>query len=122
MTRWRAAAALGLALLLSATDGVRAHAFLDRAEPRVGSTVKVPPARVRLWFTQRLEPPFSTAQVFNEAGQQVDRKDVQVEAVGPALLVVSLPELGPGRYKVVWRVLSVDTHVTNGDFIFRVAP
>ena len=122
MMRWRAATVLGLALLLSAPVGVHAHAFLDRADPRVGSTVKTPPTRVRLWFTQRLEAAFCTVQVLNEAGQQVDRKDMRPEAANPALLVVSLPALGPGRYTVLWRVLSVDSHVTNGDFTFRVAP
>jgi len=34
---------------------------------------------------------------------------------------VSLPKLDPGRYKVTWRALSVDTHVTEGDFTFEVA-
>jgi len=30
--------------------------------------------------------------------------------------------LKPGKYKVVWRVTSVDTHVTHGDFTFDVSP
>jgi copper resistance protein C len=37
-------------------------------------------------------------------------------------LEVSVPALAPGRYRVVWRVLSLDTHVTEGDFTFDVAP
>ena len=36
------------------------------------------------------------------------------------LLRVSLPPLHPGMYRVVWRVLSVDSHVTEGQFAFRV--
>jgi len=28
--------------------------------------------------------------------------------------------LKPGKYKVVWRAVSVDTHATNGDFKFEV--
>jgi methionine-rich copper-binding protein CopC len=36
------------------------HAFLERAEPRVGSTVRSAPPQVRVWFTQNLEPAFST--------------------------------------------------------------
>ena len=35
---------------------------------------------------------------------------------------VSAPPLAPGRYTVHWRVLSVDTHVTEGTFAFTVAP
>jgi methionine-rich copper-binding protein CopC len=33
---------------------------------------------------------------------------------------VSLKPLRPGTYKVSWRVLSVDTHTTEGTFTFRV--
>ncbi len=113
---------LASALLLAAVAGAGAHAFLDRAEPRVGSTVKTPPAQVRLWFTQPLEPAFSTVRVLDGSGRQVDKRDVTVDPGKPDLLTVSVPALGPGTYKVVWRVLSVDTHVTEGDFTFTVAP
>jgi methionine-rich copper-binding protein CopC len=32
-----------------------------------------------------------------------------------------VPQLAPGRYQVKWRVLSVDTHVSEGDYSFDVA-
>jgi methionine-rich copper-binding protein CopC len=99
-----------------------AHAFLERADPRVGSTVRTSPAQVRLWFTEQLEPAFSSVQVVNESGQQVDKGDAQVDPAARKQLHVSLSPLSPGTYKVIWRVLSVDTHVTEGDFTFRVAP
>jgi methionine-rich copper-binding protein CopC len=35
---------------------------------------------------------------------------------------VPLKALPPGSYKVMWRVLSVDTHRTQGDFSFRIGP
>ena len=38
------------------------------------------------------------------------------------ILRASLKPLAAGTYKVVWRVVSVDTHVTNGDFRFTMAP
>ncbi len=115
-------ALLALAILLAGATAVGAHAFLDRAEPRVGSTVRTAPAQVRLWFTEQIEPAFSSVRVIAEAGQQVDKKDVQTDPAAPNQLRVSLPPLPAGKYKVVWRVLSVDTHVTEGDFTFRVAP
>src|SRR6266481_2921149 len=31
-----------------------------------------------------------------------------------------LPPLPPGRYKVLWRVLSIDADVTEGGFSFRI--
>jgi len=100
---------------------LRAHAFLDHAAPAVGSTVRAPPSQVRLWFTQPLEPAFSSVRVVDQSGKQVDRRDAGVDSRDPTMLHVSLPALAPGRYRVIWRVLSVDTHVTEGDFTFDVA-
>lgn len=116
---------LALAVLpgLLALTHARAHAFLDHTNPLVGSAVKQAPADVRLWYTQGLEPAFSRVQVFDAAGKEVDEKDVHIDAKNNHLLVVSLPAgLGAGTYKVVWRVVSVDTHPTEGSFKFRVEP
>jgi methionine-rich copper-binding protein CopC len=113
-------AVLSLIIVLAAAAG--AHAFLDRAEPRAGSTLKTSPPRVRLWFTGALEPAYSRVHVVNAAGERVDAGDSQVDAGNRAVLTVSLPSLAPGRYKVVWRILSVDTHVSEGDFSFRITP
>ena len=116
------ALAAALAALALSAAGAGAHAFLDRAEPRVGSKVKAPPVEVRLFFTQQLEPAFSSATVLDETGRQVDKGDSRVDDADRAQLRLSLDRLVPGTYKVFWRVLSVDTHVTEGDFKFRVAP
>jgi len=113
-------AAAALTALLLGAGVAWGHAFLERAEPRVGSTVKSPPSQVRAWFTQDLEPAFSTLEVVNERGERVDRGPAQFDAASPTLLQVPLRPLGPGTYRVKWRVLSVDTHVTEGDFTFRI--
>ena len=99
-----------------------AHAFLDHALPRVGSTVHGSPSEVRLWFTQDLEPAFSTLRVVDDSGKQVDEKDKGSDPRDASVLRVSVSKLSPGRYRVLWRVVSVDTHVTEGDFIFIVVP
>jgi methionine-rich copper-binding protein CopC len=115
-------AAIALTALLLGAAAAWGHAFLDRAEPRVGSTVKAAPAQVRVWFTEELEPAFSTLDVVNQAGERVDRGPARVDPGSPVLLQVPLKPLAPGAYRVKWRVLSVDTHVTEGDFTFRIAP
>ena len=115
----RALAAAGVVLGLAWPAHASAHAFLDHASPRVGSTVHGSPADVRLWFTQELEPAFSTLSVQDAAGKRVDKGDAKV---AQDTMQVSLPTLAPGRYTVKWRALSVDTHVTEGDFTFEVAP
>jgi len=114
-------AAAALAALLLGAGVAWGHAFLERAEPRVGSTVKAAPSQVRVWFTEAIEPAFSTLEVVNQVGDRVDRGPARVDAASPAVLQVPLKPLGPGTYRVKWRVLSVDTHVTEGDFTFRVA-
>lgn len=112
-----------LTLLLVGLIGLarlEAHAFLKWAEPAVGSTVQKSPGEVRIWFTENIEPAFSTVRVVDASGKEVDKRDVHLDRSNHALLHVSLPHLEAGIYKVVWRVVSVDTHVTNGSFTFRV--
>ncbi len=114
------AAALVATLVLPA--GALAHAFLDRAVPAVGGKVHGQPAEVRLRFSQPLEAAFSTVKVLDAGGKQVDSMDKRLDPQDASVLRVSLPKLTPGEYRVVWRVLSADTHVTEGDYTFEVAP
>jgi copper resistance protein C len=104
-------------LLLLATGEASAHAFLDHAEPRVGNKVASPPHDVTLWFTQKLEPAFSTVTVTNAAGQRVDTGKPRVSG---NQMSISLRPGGVGTYHVTWHVLSVDTHTTDGNFTFQV--
>ncbi len=99
-----------------------AHALLESTVPAAGSTVHQSPTQLELRFTQRVEPAFSSIHVLDSDGTEVDNSDPQVDSVDGTLLRVSLPRLAPGRYRVVWRVLSVDNHVVKGDFTFDVAP
>ena len=110
---------VALALLLSTSLAVHAHAFLDHAEPRVGSTVSYAPRQVVLWFTQDLEPAFSGAEVRNAVGARVDQ-GARVDPSRRSVMRLPLKALGPGTYKVHWHVLSVDTHTTEGSFSFSV--
>ena len=108
--------------LLGLADPAFAHAFLDTAEPAVGSTVKVAPTSVAITFTEALEPSFSSIDVEDGAGERVDLNDAHVAPDDPMRFMVGLKPLKPGRYKVNWRVTSVDTHKTNGNFNFTVSP
>ena len=104
-------------LITLATGAAHAHAFLDHADPRVGNKVASPPREVTLWFTQKLEPAFSSVTVTNAAGERVDSGKPRVSG---NQMSVSLRAGGSGTYHVNWRVLSVDTHTTNGNFTFQV--
>ena len=115
-------AAIAFAIAVGASPAAVAHAFLDRAVPAVGSQVRGAPTSVTLWFTQELEPAFSTVKVQDAQGLEVERSDKSVDSRDRRALRVSLSPLPPGTYRVVWRALSVDGHVTEGDFTFTVVP
>jgi methionine-rich copper-binding protein CopC len=114
--------AIAVILLLFGAGAALAHAHLSRAQPAAGSTVKAPPAELVLWFSEALEPGFSTVQVTDEAGGRVDRETVAADPGDAKVLRVALKPLVAGSYKIAWRVTSVDSHTTSGTFMFRVAP
>jgi copper resistance protein C len=100
-----------------AAPAARAHAFLDHASPLVGSTVPSAPREVTLWFTQDLEPAFSTIAVTDGNGARVDQGK---PAISANTMRIGLKALGSGTYRVRWHALSVDTHTTEGSFTFHV--
>lgn len=97
-----------------------AHAFLTRSVPAVGSTVAAPPARLVLSYTEDLEIPFCSVVVTDAAGAEVQTsKPLPVPGHGDEMQV-KLHITAPGKYKVTWHALSVDTHKTQGSFSFSV--
>lgn len=106
--------------LIAAGTSAQAHALLDHASPGVGSSIATAPPVLSLSFTQELEPAFTNVTVTNEAGQRVDLGNAQVPLGTPAELRVGLRPLPPGTYTVSWRVVSVDTHPTEGRFQFTI--
>jgi copper resistance protein C len=107
-------------ILLAGSARLEAHAFLKHADPGVGSTVQTSPREVQIRFTENIEPAVSSIQVFDASGKEVDKRDLHPDHSDHALLHLSLPPLAAGTYKVAWRVVSVDTHVTSGNFTFQV--
>jgi methionine-rich copper-binding protein CopC len=106
-----------LSALLLGIASAAAHAHLTRAEPSVDSTVASPPHELTLWFTENLESVFSSIEVTDAAGARMDEGQPQISG---KVMHVGLKALQPGAYKVQWRALSVDTHKTDGTFMFQV--
>ena len=114
---------LAVLSVIAAAVRVEAHAFLVRSEPRVGSKVNTTPTEVRVLFSETVQAGLSSIQVFDVSGKQVDKKNTHSDRTNRAVLCVSLfPALRPGSYKVIWRVTSMDTHVTDGNFHFQIVP
>ncbi len=109
--------------ILLAPSALRAHAFADHSEPRVGSTIAKAPSEVKIWFTQEIEPAFSKIEVFGPDGKEIDKKDTHIDPADHHVMIVSLPSaVAAGTYRVHWHVVSVDTHHTQNDFKFVVKP
>jgi methionine-rich copper-binding protein CopC len=108
---------LAMFLVLGPVSLAQAHAFLDHADPPVGSTVAAP-AQVEIWMTKGVRSPYSAVQVFDEKGAEVDKGNTKIQ---DETMTVSLPKLSPGKYTVKWKAESQDCgHKTSGTFPFTV--
>jgi len=112
---------LTLIFTLACFSPAQAHAFLDHADPKVGSTVDLSPSVVKIWFTMDVQGPLTNIQVFDVAGHEVDKKDDKIDPNNKALMFVSVPKLPSGTYKVVWHAVCPWGHHTTGNFTFVVA-
>jgi hypothetical protein len=126
-----------------------AHAFLNASTPAADSTVTTPPKEVRLSYSEQAEIRFSIFKVYKinaaagadmralhaaadslvaanllKRGDEAARSDAGLANTTRSSddIVVRLKDLEPGAYVLMWRVLSVDTHTTQGSFIFVYAP
>ncbi len=107
------------AVLAGASAPALAHAFLEPAVPAAGDNLRKAPTRIELHFSEALEPAFSGIAVSDDTGRDM--------AAGPAIaqgteMDLPLKPLPPGRYRVSWHAVSVDTHRTEGRYNFLVLP
>jgi methionine-rich copper-binding protein CopC len=109
----------GLGLLWTLSSAL-AHPELLEATPRDGSIVASSPPEVRLTFTERIEPRLSGVEITDASGKRVNAGRLQVQG---SQAVIALPDaLSPGRYRVNWHAISVDTHRAQGTITFEVQP
>ena len=102
------------------TSPAFSHAVLERSEPAANASVPTSPRQVALWFTETVDPAFSTVAVVDREGKPVGLGAVRVSGDQRGL-IASVGELPRGVYTVRWRVLSAtDGHATSGFFVFAV--
>lgn len=109
-----------LAVLVAVSGRASPHAFVDTSVPADRSTVREAPGEVTVRFTESVELEFSRITVKSGAGETVSTGPIRQPAGNT--LTVGLKTLGPGSYTIEWRVLSVDTHVTDGVLRFTIGP
>lgn len=102
---------------------VSAHevTFLQ-SDPMNGAIVAQAPAQIRAQFGEELQTGVSILQVFNADGHRVDSEDGQVDLTDPdhASLVVDLPALPDGAYRVRWYIVLLDGDASESSFSFFV--
>ncbi len=149
MTRSRGVAAWVATLVLTLTGVAAAHAYLKTSAPVEDGSVDSLPKEVRLVFTEPVEVRFSIFKVYRidadpgldphrlnaaagalvskmlqKRGAEADRADAGLATTARTTAEIALrlkPDLLPGPYVVMWRVLSIDTHTTQGFYVFIYA-
>ena len=123
---------LALCLLLLFPGVASAHAILLHSDPAKDAVLRVAPNQVRMWFSEDLNPAFSTASVIdasnttassvNAAGHRVDNRDAHVSPGNSKEMDVTLPpNLPPAAYLVLYQTDSAeDGHILRGSFLFFV--
>jgi copper resistance protein C len=113
---------MSLAFAMIAT-AVSAHAQLQKAVPAVGGVVTASPKEIRLNFSEGVEPRFSGVALQAADGHAVGTGAAGLDPADKSILIVPITStLPPGSYKVIWHVVSVDTHKTQGSFSFELKP
>lgn len=120
MMRRREFLIVSAAAFAALTSPASAHAMLAHAEPAVGATVRGDITALRLRFTERIEPALCRLVLVHD-GRETALAGLAAEGDG-RILAAHVARLAAGAYTVRWRAVSVDTHVTEGDYTFAVTP
>lgn len=109
---------VGLAIGASAAN---AHPKLVKSEPAADAVVSPSPKELRLSFNEDLVPKFSSTNVKNEKGQNVELGTSASDPADKKQMIVQLPKsLGAGKYTVEWHAVAADTHRVHGSYTFTV--
>ncbi|OGA04780.1 MAG: hypothetical protein A3H35_09590 [Betaproteobacteria bacterium RIFCSPLOWO2_02_FULL_62_17] len=109
-----------LGLALAAPAWAWAHASLVKSAPAHRAVLHRAPAKVQLWFNERLEPRYSSFSLLDAGAKPVAIGKVAVASDNPKSLTATINALPPGRYAVRFRVLSTDGHMVQNQFTFTV--
>ena len=116
-----AIAGILLCVLFAASGNALAHAKLLKSVPAQRAVLAQSPARLQLWFSERLEARFSSFSVLDANARPVELGPVVVDHDDPKSLSAEIRALPQGRYTVKYRVLSTDGHVVESEFPFTIS-
>jgi methionine-rich copper-binding protein CopC len=114
----------GAPLFLAASvTGLRvasAHSFPEQETPSAGQRLSAPPSEVAIKFDAPIEKLFAKLEVVDTDGKAETTGPPQVDPTA-LTLSVKVAALKPGDYTVKWGVVCIDSHHTEGSYVFTVA-
>lgn len=120
----RAAVAFFVVLAVSAVAGptrrAAAHAGLESSLPAASSVLEQAPDNIVLDFDEPIEASTASIVLFDQSGGEVALGAVEGATGDTSIALAAMPDLAAGTYAVVWRVTSIDGHVIDGAFSFRI--
>ena len=108
------------ALALSPSTGF-AHAYVVASDPPHRAALETPPARVRLQFSEPVEPAFARATLRCGGKPVPGRLGTSASADGRTV-TIQLPAPPAGECLLAWSIVARDGHRTKGELAFSVAP
>lgn len=108
-----------LAMLLMLPALAWGHGMLVGSAPMQGAVMKTPPHQIRLKFSEALEPALVKLRLEKE-GALVELGTAPEVSKDSKRLTQKVGELPPGKYVIIWDVVSRDSHRTQGEIHFRV--
>jgi methionine-rich copper-binding protein CopC len=115
---WPVSAVLLILVILAVTTPVWAHAVLMESKPKVNSAVKGPDLPIWLRYNVRVDGKRSRLQLIGPDGSTIP-----VDApkqTSPDVIESHVAGLKPGEYKLQWKVLASDGHMSSGEVDFTV--
>jgi methionine-rich copper-binding protein CopC len=102
---------------------VYAHAVLMGSSPKDKAVLAAPPQKVVLRFNARIEKQVSQVTLLDGKGRTVSLPPAPhgYTAGPPDQLIIPMPSLKPGNYRLKYRIMATDGHVTPGLIRFTVS-
>jgi len=110
---------LAAGIMLIAAPMAFAHAHPVTMTPAKDSTVTAP-TEISIFFSEALEPKFSTLQLQDSTGMVVSKATTVLDPKDAKHLTLALPTLTPGVYTVNWVSVATDGHRMPGKYSFTV--
>lgn len=93
------------------------HAYLEQSIPQTDSQLERSPVEIRAKFSEQIDTTASSLSLTDETGNAIEGVQTSEDGIW---LILEHPPLDQGIYRVDWRILSMDSHVTTGQFEFEV--